>query len=189
MQFEIPVILGSVRRGRNTPRLARFLDRKLTESGRVSSSIVDLAELDLPIMEERLRFLEDPPAALVEFGRRIDAAHAIVIATPEYNKGYPGVLKNAIDYLGPEYRRKPVGIATHSVGSFGGIVALQQLRLVILNLGAVPIPSAVTVPNIEAALGADGASIDEAFERRGDRFVEELLWYAEALLRQRQASA
>ena len=62
------------------------------------------------------------------------------LVTPEYNNGYPGVLKNALDYFLPEYRRKPVGIVTVSSGGFGGINALAQLRLVLFLMGAYPIP-------------------------------------------------
>ena len=46
-------------------------------------------------------------------------ADALIIVAPEYNNGYPGVLKNALDYLLPEYERKPIGIVTVSAGGFG----------------------------------------------------------------------
>lgn len=183
--LSIPVIIGSTRRGRYTPRLAKLIYAKLESHPGVDPVLIDLAHYDLPMMEERLSKLEEPPQRLVEFGRHIDAADAIVIATPEYNKGYPGVLKNAIDHLGSEFRRKPVGIATHSVGAFGGIVVLQQLRIVMMNLGAVPIPAAITVPHIHETLDEDGRALDKNFDRRAERFVEELVWYAEALARQR----
>ncbi len=109
----------------------------------------------------------------------------VVIATPEYNKGYTAALKNAIDALGQEWRRKPVGIVAHSIGAFGGMVVLQQLRIVLMNLGAVPIPAAMTCPYIDKTFDAEGGILDEAFESRGERFVDELLWYARALTRAR----
>lgn len=185
MTLRIPVVLGSIRQGRNTPRLARFILRKLEERDDVRSELVDLRELELPLVEERLRFLESPPAGLVALSEQIDNADAVVIATPEYNKGYPAALKNAIDALGLEWRRKPVGIVAHSVGAFGGMVVLQQLRIVLMNLGAVPIPAAMTVANIEHTLDVDGIALDEAYDGRGGRFVDELLWYARALGRAR----
>ncbi len=186
MTLRIPVVLGSIRQGRNTPRLARFILRRLGERDDVQSDLIDLRRLELPLVEERLRFLDEPPPGLTALSEHIDRADAVVIATPEYNKGYPAALKNSIDALGSEWRRKPVGIVAHSVGAFGGMVVLQQLRIVLMNLGAVPIPAAMTVPNIEHTLDVDGAALDEAFEGRGGRFVDELLWYARAL---RNASA
>lgn len=177
----VAVIVGSTRRGRNTPRLAKLVGAKLDAHPGAVVDLIDLAELDLPMMEERLSRLETPPEQLVDFGRRVAAAEALVIVTPEYNKGYPGVLKNALDYLGSEYRRKPVAIATHSVGAFAGQVVLQQLRIVMINLGAVPIPAALTVPHIEQAIDESGRALDEAFDRRAVQFVDELLWYAQRL--------
>ena len=65
-----------------------------------------------------------------------------MIIAPEYKNGYPGSLKNALDYLRPEvFRRKPIGIVTVSAGGFGGINCLAQLRLVCLAMGEVPIPT------------------------------------------------
>ena len=66
---------------------------------------------------------------------------SLVIVTPEYNNGYPGGLNYALDYLLPEYQRKPIAIVTVSAGGFGGINCLAQLRLVTLGMGAFPIPA------------------------------------------------
>lgn len=179
--LRIPVLIGSSREGRNTPRLARWIHRVLQERGDVESELIDLHELDLPILHERLRFLDDPPAALVEFGQKMVDCDALVVASPEYNKGYPAVLKNAIDALGSELRRKPVGIACHSTGAFGGQVVLQQLRPVFMNLGAVPIPASMTIPRIATAVDLDGTLLEEDHAGRAEGFVEELVWYTEAL--------
>ena len=141
----IPVVIGSLRRGRNTPRLAHFLRRRLAALDGVDTELFDPKEMNLPVLEERLSYLEDPPPALVDFGAAIDRAAGVVITTPEYNKGYPAALKNLIDALGSEWRRKPVAIASHSVGAFGGVNALQALRPVLLGLGAVTIPATLTV--------------------------------------------
>lgn len=184
--LDIPVILGSTRVGRNSPRLARLVHRELQARDGVATSLIDLEALDLPLLHERLRFLEAPPAALVEFGEAMEASDALVIVSPEYNKGCPAVLKNAIDALGGELRRKPVGIACHSVGAFGGQVVLQTIRPIMLNLGAVPIPAAMTVPNIKEAIDTDGTPLEAVHGERATRFVEELLWYARALKEARQ---
>lgn len=179
--LRIPVVIGSIRTGRNTPRLARLLWRKLGERGDVETEMLDLAAMRLPLLEERLNNLADAPAELVRFGAAIGAASAVVIATPEYNKGYSAALKNAIDGLGNEWKRKPVAIAAHSTGAFGGTVVLQHLRAVMFGLGAVPIPATFNVPHILKALAEDGTSIDPAFESRAERFLDELVTYAVAL--------
>lgn len=187
MSIFVPVIVGSIREGRNTPRLGRLLVNELGRRDGVETRLIELADLELPLLEERLRLLDEPPAGLVELSSEIERASAVGIATPEYNAGYTAALKNAIDGLGSEWRRKPIGIATHSTGPFAGSVVLQQLRQVMMNLGAVPLPVALKVPHIDKAIGEDGTPADEAFERRVAGFVDELLFYARALEAARQA--
>ena len=177
----IPVLIGSLRRGRKTPRLAHFLHRRLAALDGVETELFDPKEMNLPVLEERLSYLEDPPPALVRFGAAIDRADGVVITTPDYNNGYPAALKNVIDALGSEWRRKPIAIASHSVGAFGGVNALQALRPVMMSLGAMPIPATMTVPVIDKAFNEDGEAIDDAFEGRADRFLGELVWFARAL--------
>ncbi|UCG76525.1 MAG: NAD(P)H-dependent oxidoreductase [Gemmatimonadota bacterium] len=181
----LPVIVGSTRRGRQTPRVALFMHRRLAGRPGVESRLLDLAEYALPIMEERLHKREDPPPGLEEFGEQIRRADALLIVTPEYNSGYPGVLKNALDYLLPQYRRKPVGIVTVSAGPWGGLSALSQLRQVLLSLGALPIPARLPVERVDSTFTAAGDAADPAYERRADRFIDELLWYTEALAARR----
>jgi NAD(P)H-dependent FMN reductase len=179
--YYIPVILGSTRRGRQSPKVARFIAERMRRAGMSETEILDLAEYDFPIMEERLRFRDDPPPRLGEFGEKVARSDSLVIVTPEYNNGYPGVLKNALDYLLPEYRRKPVAIVTVSAGGFGGINCLAQLRLVTLGMGAFPIPAALPVSRVAESFDEDGTPKDESYEKRAQAFIAEVLWFAEAI--------
>ncbi len=183
----VPVLCGSIRRGRNTPRLARLVQAALMREG-AETALLDLAELAIPLLEERLRNLEEPPPGLVRLGAELRRCAALAIATPEYNKGYPAALKNALDALADELRGKPVAIAAHSTGAFGGQVVVQMLRPVLFNLGAVPIAAAITVPHVERALAPDGSALEEVFEERARRFARELCSFARALAPLRQAA-
>jgi NAD(P)H-dependent FMN reductase len=183
--FFIPIILGSTRRGRESDKVARFVLDRLGRREGIETELLDLLELDFPIMEERLRFRDDPPPGLAEFAGKIDRADAIVIVTPEYNNGYPGVLKNALDYLLPEYARKPIGIVTVSAGGFGGINCLAQLRLVTLGMGAFPIPAALTVSKVQDSFDEAGDPKDPGYEKRAGAFIDEVLWFAEAISAQK----
>lgn len=185
-RLNIPVLIGSVRRGRQSPKVAHWLHRRLTAEG-IESELLDLEELELPIMEERLRLRDDPPPGAVRLSEAVAAGDGLLIVTPEYNNGYPGVLKNALDYLLPEFKRKPVGIATVSAGGFGGISCLAQLRLVLLTMGATPIPASLPVSRVGQSFTDDGPADDE-FEGRADRFLAELRWWTEAAARQRVAA-
>ncbi len=93
--------------------------------------------------ENRLHRRDDPPPRLQEYAAKIARAASLIIVAPEYNNGYPGVLKNALDYLLPEYERKPIGIVTVSAGGYGGIKIARwrrELRLRDARHGSVSHP-------------------------------------------------
>jgi NAD(P)H-dependent FMN reductase len=136
-------------------------------------------------MEERLAYRDDPPPGLREFSEKIRRADGLVIVTPEYNNGIPGVLKNSLDYLYEEYERKPFGIVTVSAGGFGGISCLAQLRLVTLALGAVPIPESLAVSKVRESFKDDGTPADSSFDKRAQGFIDEMLWWTEAVVAQK----
>jgi NAD(P)H-dependent FMN reductase len=186
--YYIPVILGTIRRNRESFKVAKFALKTLSSFPLVQTELLDLKELNIPMMEERLRFRDDPPASIMELSLRIARANAILIVTPEYNSGYPGVLKNALDYLKDEYRRKPFGIITVSAAWSGGILCLASLRQVILHLGGVPIPAVFPVPMVQDAFDKEGNPRDPKWNQRAKKYFEELLWFTEALSEQSHKS-
>ncbi len=177
MAFYIPIIVGSTRRERQSIKVARFVLARLQQRITVETELLDLLEYNFPIMEERLHRRDDPPPRLQEYGAKIARADSLIIVTPEYNNGYPGVLKNALDYLLPEYERKPIGIATVSAGGHGGITCLAQLRLVTIGMGAFPIPEALSVSRVHDSFKDDGTSNDPAYEKPCAAFLDEVLWF------------
>jgi NAD(P)H-dependent FMN reductase len=179
--FYIPIICGSTRRERQSIKVARFVLARLQQRPGVETALLDLSEYNFPIMEERLHRRDDPPPGLREFGERIGRAHSLIIVSPEYNHGYPGVLKNALDYLLPEYERKPMGIVTVSAGGYGGVNCLAQLRLVALGMGAFPIPENLAVSRVHESFNDDGSPNDPAYEKRAAEFLDEMLWFTGAI--------
>jgi NAD(P)H-dependent FMN reductase len=185
-RFYIPVILGSSRRGRQSPRAARFIETHLRRLAQVDTEIIDLAEYNLPMLEERIRVRDDAPPRALEFAARLANADALVVVSPEYNGGCPAVLKNAIDYVLPELKRKPIAIVTVSGGAFGGIEALQQLRLVLLKMGALPLPASFPVTRVQDSFDEEGRPADPSWDQRAAAFLGELLWLTEAVAAQRE---
>ncbi len=176
---EIPVLVGSVRRGRNSIRVARFASDRLARAG-VRAPLLDLADLNLPIMEERLHMRDDPPPGLAEFADSIRAADGVVVVSPEYHGSMPGVLKNALDYIRGEWQRKPVGIITVSSGSFGGVLVHNHLQLLLLRVGALPV-AGMPVSNVTASFSGEGEPLEERYEKNFGRFAGTLLWYARVI--------
>jgi NAD(P)H-dependent FMN reductase len=94
-------------------------------------------------------------------------------------------MKNTLDYFLEEYYFKPYAIVSYSPGAFGGINAVQHLRIIFAELGAPTIPSALSIPKVHAVFANGGELLDATFEHRYVKFVEEFEWYIEALKNQR----
>jgi NAD(P)H-dependent FMN reductase len=190
MKSFIPVLLGSSRIGRKSLGVAHFIVEKLHEHARIHTELLDLATYNLPIMEQRLQEMEQLPPGLGEFSDKLRRADGLLMVVPEYKNGYPGVLKNALDYLESGILQyKPVAICTVSSGEFGGLNCLAQLRLVCLALGGVPIPGTLPVCRVQETFEVGGTPRDPRLAKRLEPFLEELLWYVEAMVAQRMKTA
>ena len=187
--YYVPVILGSIRRNRESVKVAKYVLNKLKERSNVQAELVDLRELDLPMMEERLRFRDDAAPNVREFGNKIARADSVLIVTPEYSGGYPGVLKNALDYIKPEFKRKAVGVVTVSAINTAGILCLDALRQVLLHIGGVPIPASLMIANVKEAFDSEGTPTDPALHEEADAFFDDFLWFTEALATHRARKA
>jgi NAD(P)H-dependent FMN reductase len=182
----IPVLLGTSRAGRRSAHVARLLVSELETRGEIDTALLDLAELDLPVMRYRLGDTDIPPSGLTEFSAKLTRADGLLMVAPEYKNGYPGALKNALDYLvAGIFRRKPIGIVTVSSGGFGGLNCLAQLRLVCLAMGGVPIPATLPVSRVDEAFDAQGILRDSRLADRLGPFIDEMVWYTQALSRHR----
>ncbi|WP_262927215.1 NADPH-dependent FMN reductase [Phytohalomonas tamaricis] len=129
-------LLGSLRRGSFNRIIANALPSLAPEGVTIEplGSVGDLPHYDADLQEQGF------PAAVLEMGRAIAAADAVIIVMPEYNYSVPGALKNALDWLSrlpdtPMFG-KPVAIQTASPGMIGGARAQHQLRQVLVYLNA-----------------------------------------------------
>jgi|SRR5579875_1716114 NAD(P)H-dependent FMN reductase len=174
----IPVVLGSIRANRRSYRPAYLLAERVVAAGH-RTDVVDLRTLDLPMFGQ----LDDPKAhpAVATFRQTLAEADAVILLTPEYNHGYSSAMKNALDYLSDELRRKPVAVCGLSGGMLGGARAVEQLKLVVIELRAVPIRDSVYFSDAAAIFDADGALQHTDYLRRIDQTLGELTWYARAL--------
>ena len=185
----IPILLGSSRTLRQSVKVAQFILEELRHWERVQTELIDLREYRLPILEERLNEMSTPLPSVLQFCSKLGQADGVLIVTPEYKGGYPGVLKNALDYLEPQaLRYKPIGICTVSSGGFGGLNCLTQLQLICLALGGLPIPDKLPVSNVQELFDERGNLRNSSFKAKLESFIEELVWYTEAMINQKQVS-
>jgi NAD(P)H-dependent FMN reductase len=185
--YKIALISSSVRIGRNSNRVALFLRNYINENHLAEVELIDLADYKFPVFDERLRFMKYPPGNVLAFADKIIKAQGVIVVTPEYNGGYPAALKNAIDLLYPEWKRKPVGISTVSAGSFGGAQVGPSLAFLFVRIGALMTPAVFRVPTVQDAYDENGVPADrETSERRAKAFLDEFFWLVEAAKRMEQ---
>ena len=185
--IDIPIVLGSTRIGRQSCKVARFILSTMTGDPRFNTELLDLSDYDFPIMEQRLSEMKIVPPSLQSFSDKLELADGLLIVSPEYKGGVPGVLKNAFDYLKPGIlRRTPVGVCTVSSGGFGGMNCLMQLRLTILALGGLPIPDALPVSKVQELFDEEDQPRDAPWLLHLQHFINELYFYAKALAQARR---
>jgi NAD(P)H-dependent FMN reductase len=142
--MKLQVIIGSTRPGRITDRLALWVAEEAKQLPDTEVEVVDLADYDLPFLDEEISPQYNPnrrpnPAAK-KWLDKLAEADAFVVVTPEYNRSYSAVLKNALDYIDFQMEKKPVGLVAH--GSTGGAQAVAHLRGVFAGLQTFTAPAA-----------------------------------------------
>lgn len=189
MTLKTAVIYGSARRDRQGIKAARFITRKLEERQH-DVTLVDTAENELPFLDLMYKEYEagTAPKAMQTVGEILAAADGFVIVSGEYNHSVPAALKNLLDHYQSEYLYKPSAIVTYSAGPFAGVRALVNMRGIMAELGSPAIPSAFPVSQVWKAFDEDGNALDEAYNERVVKFLDEYEWYACALKTQRECS-
>jgi NAD(P)H-dependent FMN reductase len=171
----IPVILGTVRKGRASENVARFILGEVAKRAGVESELIDIRELNLATDDEG-ESIKD-----ARFSEKMNRADALVIVVPEYNHGYPGLLKHALDTNLKEYIHKAVGLCGVSAGGFGGTRVVQSLLPVLRELGLVTIFWDMNFSAAHKLFGETGEILDQSYVKRADQFLKELIWMARAL--------
>jgi azobenzene reductase len=184
--LNITILYGAIREGRLSIRAAKAIHNALQASGQVNVTFIDIKDYNLPVMEARLKDMENPPAYLLELSSKIENADGLIFVTPEYNNSYSGAMKNAVDYFTKEWAKKPIGIVCGSNGKQGGINASNLLQLLVLAIGAFPMPYKLLVPELHLSLDEEGKPQNEIMQKNLDRFVSEYLWFAEAISNQKK---
>jgi NAD(P)H-dependent FMN reductase len=179
--LHIQVIVGSVREGRTSLPVAEWAVGQLRNNPRFSVELIDLADWSLPMFA-----LSKPPAmGLSEdllqrrWAEKVAEADGYVFVFPEYNHGYPAVLKNALDYLYAEWSQKPA--ACVSFGNAGGARAVEQLRLVLVELQMAPLATALHIMRVGSKTTNGTFVGDERDVASFDRVLAQLRWWGAAL--------
>ena len=171
----IPVLLGTSRQGRMSLPVAKLMVAELSGRAGIETELIDVARMPLPI-DDAGEAIKDPT-----FSAQMNRADALVVVSPEYNHGYSGLLKHALDSCLKEYIHKAVGIVGVSAGPFGGTRGIQDLLPVLRELGLVTIFWDVNFSTVQSVFDESGALRDQAYLPRIDKFLKELVWMARTL--------
>jgi NAD(P)H-dependent FMN reductase len=171
----IPIILGTPRQGRRSEHAARFVLDETRKRAGVEAELIDVRALGLSMNDagEQIK--------IAEFSEKMKRCDALILVVPEYNHGYPGMLKHALDTNLEEYIHKAVGLCGVSAGPFGGTRVIEHLLPVMRELGLVTTFTDVNFSNVQKLFDDEGKLQDESFVRRVGKFLDELLWMARVL--------
>ena len=182
----VQVITGTTRENRFSERVAEWVTGHLSSRDDLDVELVDLRDHPLPFFEGKAparfprEYLTDEVA---RFGQTIDRADSYIVLTAEYNHGYPGVLKNAMDWTFPEWNRKPISFV--GWGNVGGARAVEQLRQVAVEFEMAPLRHAVHIlPDVLIPIlreGVDAATALAPLAPRLELLADDLAWWTAAL--------
>ena len=189
----IPVIVGSTRKGRFSEKPARWILEQLQKREGVNARLLDLRDFPMPFFDEAI-----PPGrpgrapyeheVVKRWTAEIAASDGFVFVTPEYNYGPPAVLKNAMDWVYPEWNRKAAAFVSY--GGTAGVRSVQQLRLTAIELQLAPIRNSVHIPAPVLWAHYQGGDVDKGraeLEKPANEMLDDRLWWAGALKTARSA--
>jgi len=188
----IGVILASTREGRRGEGFTKWILQLLSERAGVEVELLDLRDYpigaynlsQMPAMVEKAHADE----TLRRWSEKIHGLDGFVIVTPEYNHGYPGQLKNALDHVHTGWWYKPVSFVSYGGGG-NGVRAVEQLRSVAVELRMVPTRGEVNIRLIGLELDEAGAPKDPFYAKQAKGMLDQLTWWTRAAKHARAAEA
>ena len=184
---DISVIVGSTRQGRFSEKPAQWIFQRLKNRGGVDARLLDLRDFPMPFFDQPM-----PPAmpgrpayendVVKKWTAEIARSDGFIFVTPEYNYGPSAVLKNALDWVYPEWNRKAAAFVSY--GSAMGARGIQQLRLTAIELQLAPVRSSVYIPVATLWAHFQGGDVDAGLtelEAAAKTMIDDLVWWTAAL--------
>ena len=189
-QPRIGIVIGSTREGRFGEKPAHWIHEIAKQRTDVEVELIDLRDHPLPFFNEPMSPAWAPVKneAARRWADKLATLDGLIVVTPEYNHGPSAVLKNAFDYAYKEFIRKPIGFVGY--GGVGAARAVEQLRLVAVELQMAPVRNAVHIGMVEfLGIWQQGKSFDDFphLAQAADAMLDDIAWWANALKGARQA--
>jgi NAD(P)H-dependent FMN reductase len=181
---KIAIIMSSTRAARFADKPAKWIEDLAVARGDMEIELIDLRDYPMPFFDEPASNAYVPSANEVaqRWQKKVAEFDGYIFVTAEYNHSIPAVLKNALDYASPEWNRKPAACVGY--GSVGGARAVEQLRLILVELQMAPTRNSVHIqgPDFFEAL-MKGRDLDDIpfIAENAVALLDELHWWASAL--------
>ncbi len=185
--LNIKIILGSNRQERFSELLVPWITETAKKFENVSFEVIDPREYTLPLIESATS-----PASIKDsnygndtvntFAQKIKEADGFIIITPEYNHGYPAVLKNMFDVIYNEWTHKAMAFVAY--GSVGGVRAVEQLRQVAPQMNMVTTRATTHIMAPWMLRNEDGSLKEMAltnYTEGLEETIKDLVWWSDLL--------
>ena len=190
----ISVIVGSTRQGRFSEKPAQWIFQHLRKRGAIDARLLDLRDFPMPFFDQPMTPAMPGRApyeneVVKRWTAAIAASDGFVFVTPEYNYGPAAVLKNALDWVYPEWNRKAAAFVSY--GSVSGARGVQQLRETLIELQMTSIRPSVHIPVATLWAHYQGGDVDKGLaelEASAKAMIDDLLWWTSALKTARSGS-
>ncbi len=183
----ISVIIGSTRQGRFSEKPAQWILQQLHKREGIEARLLDLRDFPMPFFDQPL-----PPAmpgrppyeheVVKKWTAQIGASDGFVFVTPEYNYGPSAVLKNAIDWVYPEWNRKAAAFVSY--GSAMGARASSSFARRQIEIQMAPVRSSVHIPVATLWAHFQGGDVDKGLaelDKQANVMIDDLTWWTAAL--------
>jgi NAD(P)H-dependent FMN reductase len=171
----IPIILGTARQGRQSEHVANFILSEMKKRPEIETELIDVRQLKMRL-DDAGEEMKD-----ASYAEKMARADGLVIVAPEYNHGYPGLLKHALDMCLKEYIHKAVAICGVSAGPFGGARVIENLVPVVRELGLAVTFTDLNFSRVQEAFDEQGNLKEEKYVGRLVKFLNELVWMSRVL--------
>lgn len=187
----IGIIIGSTREGRFGEKPAHWIYELAGQRTDLSFELIDLRDHPLPFFNEAGAPAWGPVKneAAQRWAAKLDTLDGLIVVTPEYNHGPSAVLKNAIDWAYKEFIRKPIAFVGY--GGVGAARAVEQLRLVAVEMQMAPVRNAVHIGMVEfLGIWQQGKTFDDFphLAQAANGMLDDLAWWTKALKSAREAA-
>ena len=180
----VGIIIGSTREGRFGEKPARWIHDIARQRTDLAFEMIDLRDHPLPLFAEPMSPAWGPVTndAGKRWGALLHELDGLIVVTPEYNHGPSAVLKNALDYAYNEYVRKPIAFVGY--GGVGAARAIEQLRLVAVELQMAPVRNAGHIGMVEfLGIWQQGKTFADYphLAQAATGMLDDLAWWTKAL--------